>query len=163
MIIAPVKEGFDSKYNPFGNTWIDQKTKTPFYAKWWLSWHNWVDLKTPIWTEVFASFDWILTTGYEIDGYGKYIYITEEFWAKRRQTVLAHLSEILITHNSKVTQWQLIAKTWDSGCAKWKPHLHWWLRYKDEKWNVINVYNGYGWFVDCFWKWWILQHKISKY
>ena len=168
MIIAPVRWDFKIAQ------WFGENPK--IYQQFWLKWHNWQDLELPIWTNIYAPFDWICEIFNDKTGYGKHIKIFWQPYNKEwhyRAVLLAHLSEILVDEWFEVKGWDIIWKsgnTWYS-FFNWKEyptwggyaHLHWQLRRHNKWWAVLNYDNWYKGSEDIFEKGYILENKVSKY
>ncbi|WP_339098316.1 phage tail tape measure protein (plasmid) [Deinococcus sp. VB142] len=90
--------------------------------------HQGVDVATPVGTAITAAFEGTLYTGFEENGYGRYVKIID---AKGQALILGHLSrldaalqkEIELYGNAKVKAGRLIAYSGNSGRST-GPHLH---------------------------------------
>ena len=153
MIIAPLADGFR----------VSQKfwERPAYYKQFWLKFHDWIDIACPIWTPIFASFDWIIEVWNQFKkGYWIFIELTEE-WENRRQCLYAHLSKILFSNWAKIKAWEIIGYTGNTGNSTgW--HLHYSFRRLDKNW-IINYNNWVHWRENIFWKGYFLQNLKSKY
>lgn len=87
--------------------------------------HRGIDYGCPMGTPILASADGVVTyIGRLKEGYGNYIIINHE---ENYATVYAHLSEILVRENQRLTKGQVIGKSGSSGNST-GPHLHFELR-----------------------------------
>ncbi|MGR3277094.1 D-alanyl-D-alanine carboxypeptidase family protein [Acaryochloris marina NIES-2412] len=95
-----------------------------------LGWHGGIDLGTPIGTPVNASDGGIVEEiGYEAGGYGNFVVINHK---NGYSTLYAHLSEVQVKANQKVTKNRPIALSGETGRGT-GPHLHF---------EVIRTVNG---------------------
>ena len=155
MIISPVSEGFKVSQIFWWNY--------PTYKRFWLKGHNWLDIATPVWTPVFAPFDWIIDAWNEWnDWYGKYIKITELYEWEKRQMTLWHLSKYNVIPWQKIKAWEYIWETGNTGFSTWA-HLHITFKRLNADWSIKNINNWYKWSENIFDQWWLLQHLKSKY
>lgn len=105
--------------------------------------HRGIDYGCPMGTAILASADGVVTYVRNLkEGYGNYIIIAHE---ENYATVYAHLSEILVRENQRVSKGQVIGKSGNSGNST-GPHLHFELRIngikidpKTKLQNVIDV------------------------
>lgn len=102
--------------------------------------HRGIDYGTPMSTPILASADGVVTfIGRLKEGYGNYIIIAHE---ENYATVYAHLSEILVRDNQRVSKGQVIGRSGSSGNST-GPHLHFELRINgyqiDPKTKLQNV------------------------
>ena len=87
--------------------------------------HRGIDYGCPMGTPILASDDGYVTfIGRLKEGYGNYIILSHE---KGYATVYAHLSEILVRDNQRVTKGQVIGKSGSTGNSS-GPHLHFEVR-----------------------------------
>lgn len=96
-----------------------------FYAQWGYPGHNGVDYGVPEGASVLAAAGGVVDrVGFETGGYGKYVRVMHSpgVW-----TYYAHLSEIIVANNGRVTSGQVIARSGNTG-ASTGPHLHFGLR-----------------------------------
>jgi len=103
-----------------------------FYKKFWLNWHNWIDLSTPTWTKLLSCVDWIVDVNNE---FKKWYWLSITIKRDRDDWytyfLYAHLSNAIVKDWDKVKQWQVI---WYSGWSprdpycgnSFWPHLHFW-------------------------------------
>ena len=125
--------------------------------------HNGIDFWTPVWTPVYACFDWYVKV---INSGKKWYWLhirlkgnKDDKW-EQRYVLYWHLSDVSIKSGDYVKQGDIIGKTGNTGGSTW-PHLHFeYRKYKDNQ--KLNANNGYCWAVDIFGKWWLLQRLISK-
>ena len=104
--------------------------------------HRGIDYGCPEGTTIFASADGVVTyLGRLKEGYGNYIIIAH---AENYATVYAHLSEILVRENQRVTKGQVIGRSGNTGNST-GAHLHFELRlngYKiDPKTKLQSVFD----------------------
>lgn len=155
MILAPLSENYQ----------VTQKfwERPQYYKQFGLKSHDWADYWCPIWTPVFASFDWIIELWDQgKTWYWKYIVLTEQSWDSRRQCLYAHLSKIQKNNWDIVKAWEQIGLSGNTGNST-GAHLHFSFRRIDKDWNIINYNNGWHWREDIFWKWYFVQNLKSKY
>ena len=105
--------------------------------------HRGIDYGCPMGTPILASDDGVVTfIGRLKEGYGNYIILSHE---KGYATVYAHLSEILVRENQRVTKGQVIGKSGSSGNST-GPHLHFEVRINgikiDPKTVLQNVFDA---------------------
>lgn len=117
------------------------------YEKFGLKWHNWIDYGTPIGTTLLACLEGTIEVWNDHKSYGKYIKIfkTRSDWIS--EVIYWHLSEIKVKTGQIVKPWDIIGKTGNTGNSTW-PHLHFGLRFRDTKKNVINKDNGFSGWID---------------
>ncbi len=113
------------------------------YTQFGYAGHNGIDFGLTEGTIIYAPHDGVVTI--HDDGtknYGLYLVIDEP----KRRSILAHLSESLVTEGQVVYQGDPIAKSGKSGFCT-APHLHW--TYKVMKNGVVqNKDNGYDGAID---------------
>ena len=105
--------------------------------------HRGIDYGCPMGTPILASDDGVVTyVGRLKEGYGNYIILSHE---KGYATVYAHLSEILVKENQRVSKSQVIGKSGNSGNST-GPHLHFEVRVNgfkiDPKTVLQNVFDA---------------------
>jgi murein DD-endopeptidase MepM/ murein hydrolase activator NlpD len=89
--------------------------------------HTGVDYACPVGSDVLASFDGVVTLpAYDPLGYGRYIVLDD---GRGLQSLVAHLSRVIVAHGQKVKRGQVIAKSGNTGNST-GPHLHWSLIYQ---------------------------------
>jgi len=155
MIISPIQEWFriTQKF------WLNKE----YYSQWGFEWHDWIDIATPIRTNLYSPIDWVIEIKNQgIKGYWICIVVTEICGESRRQTLLAHLDDVLVENWEMVKTGQHIGYTWNTGNSTW-PHLHFSFRRVKSNWEVINSNNWYKGREDIFWKGWINQYLPSSY
>lgn len=156
MIISPVKEGFKVTQG----FWVNKE----YYKQWGFEWHDWIDIWTPVWTDLYSPIDWAIEIKRQwTKGYWLCLVVTE-LWTfnSSRQCLMAHLDDIIVEEWEIVKAGQLIWTTWNSWNSTW-PHLHFSFRRINSHWKPINYYNGFKGRENIYWKGWINQHLPSKY
>lgn len=124
--------------------------------------HNGIDFGVPEGTVIYAPHDGVAKiTNDGANNYGLWICIDD---AKRR-SILAHLSEVMVTDGQTVYQGDPVAKSGKTGKC-FGPHLHW--TYKIMKSGAVqNKDNGYDGAVDVteFTRLWLDQdlHYDAQY
>ena len=119
-----------------------------YYSKWGMKWHDGVDFATPVWTPVMAGLDGIVRVPpFMATWYGHYLIVEKTRTDGVSELLFAHLSKIIVKTWESVKKDQIIGYTWNSWGSTW-PHLHFSLKFKDLKWNVLNKNNGFKWAVD---------------
>jgi murein DD-endopeptidase MepM/ murein hydrolase activator NlpD len=113
------------------------------YAQFGYSGHNGIDFGCAVSTTVYAPHDGIATIGDDgTTNYGLYLTID----APTRRSILAHLSQVLVSPGQQIYQGDPVAKSGQSGLCT-APHLHW--TYKIMSNGVVqNKDNGYDGAVD---------------
>lgn len=113
------------------------------YSQFGYAGHNGIDFGLDIGTTIYAPHDGVAKiTDDGTKNYGLYLVIDEP----KRRSILAHLSEVLVTDGQTVYQGDPIAKSGNSGFCT-APHLHWTYKVmKDGK--VQNKDNGYDGAID---------------
>ncbi len=105
--------------------------------------HNGIDFGIPEGTLIYAPHDGVATVKDDgTTGYGLSITINDG----KRYSLLAHLSQALVTSGQQISQGDPVAKSGNSGMSK-GPHLHW--TFKLLKSGVVqNKTNGYDGAID---------------
>lgn len=113
------------------------------YAPFGFQGHNGIDFGVPEGTVVYAPHDGTATVKDEgTNGYGLSLTIDDG----KRRSLLAHLSQALVTNGTWISQGDPVAKSGKSGMAT-GPHLHW--TFKLIKNGVVqNKTNGYDGAMD---------------
>ena len=147
MALAPI---FKKEYKITQKYWnkliINWKE---YYKQFWLASHNWVDFATPIWTELLACVEWTITVKNDWKaGYWLRVAITKTRIDWITWVLYAHLSSTQLKTWDKVKVWDVIGKSGNSGGSTW-PHLHFGLRLRDVKWNILNTNNWNKWRIDA--------------
>ena len=153
-IIRPVKDWYLTQ-----EFWENPK----YYSQFKIKWHNGLDY----WThrkpwEVLAVFNWIV----RIDTHSVYwerIRLYSDDW--KYMAMYAHLSEPLVVSWTKVSVWDTIWMTGNTGNSKWI-HLHFAIYEVNEKWEKLNRDNWYFGAIDCFendWKVIVKNKDITVY
>ena len=135
------------------------------YKKYGLKGHNGQDLSVPIGTPIYAPIAGVVLIGNEgLNGFGKYVRVTELVEGERKEITLAHLSRILVKSGQIISEKILIGYSGNTGNST-GPHLHWQLRRLDKNNIVKNYNNGFKGSENIFSKSWILKHNnlISRY
>ena len=102
----PITLGFGEVYEPY---YTKEKP------------HKGIDYGCPEETPILAAADgWVLTVGYEPNGYGKYVIILHQ---DNTGTVYAHLHDIVTYLNARVQKGDLIGHSGNTGNST-GPHLH---------------------------------------
>ena len=156
MIISPVKEGFKVTQG----FWVNKE----YYKQWGFEWHDWIDIWTPVWTDLYSPIDWVIAVrNQQNKWYWLYLTVTE-IWTFQtsRQCLMAHLDDTVVEEWEVVKAWQLIGYTWNTWNST-GPHLHFSFRRLDGKWNPLNWNNWFKGRENIYWKGWINQHLPSKY
>lgn len=160
MIVSPVRGNY-----PITQVFWEHPEN---YAKFDMKGHNGEDISIPEGTPIYSPIDGITYVGSDPAGYGNYIFVTSmpiQQDGTARQVIMGHFSNIIIWSGVNVKAGDILGysgNTWNST----GPHLHWGIR--RVKWNwwspdVMDVTNGYFWYIDIFRKWWILENIISQY
>lgn len=116
------------------------------YAQFGWKWHNGIDFRCNL-DHVFATHPWIVTAIDDKTWYGKHVKIKRMLHDWGYETIYGHFSEIYVKTGDFVTSKQVIWKSGNTGNSTW-PHLHFWIRFYDEKWNLKDKNNWYGGWVD---------------
>ena len=104
----------------------------PYYTK--EKPHKGIDYGCPAETPILAAADgWVLTVGYEPNGYGNYIILLH---SDNTGTVYAHLHSIVTYLNAKVQKGDLIAYSGNTGNST-GPHLHFEARAEASKISTV--------------------------
>ena len=85
--------------------------------------HQWIDVSTNEWTEVYAIWSGKVIFAGDKWSRGKLVIIEHERRGKKLFSSYSHLYEIMVESGAVVTESQLIAKVWKTWNATW-PHLH---------------------------------------
>lgn len=129
-----------SRSSPFGMTGMFDVDRRPGFVRsydplhvrpsyesggippWVVDQHDGIDYCFPLGTDIVAAAPGIVKEiGYDENGAGNYIVIYHQ--SEEKQTLYAHLSEILVERGQEVTRNQLIARSGNSGVSG-EPHLH---------------------------------------
>lgn len=146
MALWPI---FDKKIpitQKFGNkliiNWKD------FYWQRGYKGHMWVDFWCPVGTRLYASVPWEVTVKNDWNnGYGLSVAIVKQRPDGSTWIIYAHLSETALKTWMVVKEWDFIGLAGNTGASTW-PHLHFWIRLRDKKGNILNVDNGYKGWID---------------
>lgn len=113
------------------------------YSQFGYQGHNGIDFGCPVGTLVYAPHDGVVTIRDDgTSGYGLSVTIDDP----KRRSLLAHLSELLVTPGQTVYQGDPVAKTGNTGFCT-APHLHWTYKILSGG-QVQNRTNGYDGAVD---------------
>lgn len=100
--------------------------------------HYGIDLKVNVGDSIVCAFDGkVRIIDYEGRGYGNYIVVRHD---NGLETVYAHLSAVLVTHDQRVKSGELIAFGGNTGHST-GPHLHFETRYLGNAINPANIIN----------------------
>jgi murein DD-endopeptidase MepM/ murein hydrolase activator NlpD len=98
--------------------------------------HYGIDLKVNVGDSILCAFSGkVRIIDYEGRGYGNYIVVRHD---NGLETVYAHLSAVLVTHNQKIKAGELIAFGGNTGHST-GPHLHFETRYLGNAINPANI------------------------
>ena len=104
----------------------------PYYTK--EKPHKGIDYGCPAETPILAAADgWVLTVGYEPNGYGNYVILLH---SDNSGTVYAHLHQVVTYLNAKVQKGDLIAYSGNTGNST-GPHLHFEARNEASKISTV--------------------------
>lgn len=113
------------------------------YSAWGFDGHNGIDFGVSVGTTIYAPHDGIASiTDDGTNGYGLYLVIEDV----NRRSILAHLSEVIVTEGQRIYQGDPVAKSGNSGQST-GPHLHWTYKILQNG-SVQNRNNGYEGAVD---------------
>lgn len=119
-----------------------------FYKQFWFAWHMGIDYGIPVGTELLAWLEGEITVKNDgKSGYGLSVSISKQRKDGSSWIIYAHLSETKLITGDKVKVWDIIGKSGNTGASTW-PHLHFGLRMRNLKGEVINYDNGYKGRVD---------------
>lgn len=99
-------------------------------------WHRGIDLRSPIGTDVYATFSGKVRISKYIRGYGNLVVIRHD---NGIETFYGHLSKSLVQQDEWVEAGQVIARSGNTGRSS-GPHLHYEVRYQgfaiDPEWMI---------------------------
>lgn len=124
--------------------------------------HEGIDFGVPVGTLVYAPHDGVASIKDDgAKGYGLSLTISDG----KRYSLLAHLSEILVTHGQQISQGDPVCKTGMTGMT-FGSHLHWTFKLLQNG-VVQNKDNGFGGAIDVteFTRLWLDQdlHYDAQY
>jgi murein DD-endopeptidase MepM/ murein hydrolase activator NlpD len=164
MLLCPIQNAgtFDYKWIQVRPYVTQMFGKNPdIYKQFGLKGHNGIDFRAKVGTPLYASCDGTIKIGNDgAGGYGKYVRIFKD----NLELVYGHLSKILVEDGQKVYMGDKIALSGNTGFST-GPHLHFGLRFRDEKGKITNYLNGYLGYTDpatylICWKGTILKSNL---
>lgn len=151
MITKLTDKKFKISQKFWNKLWLNWKD---YYLQYWLAGHNWVDFAIPSWTPLLA---WIYGKCKVVNDWKSWYWlnvtIENNDWITVSSILYGHLSKANVVDWQQITVWQVIWLSWGdkSSPTSWTStwaHLHFWLRFKDMKWNILNRSNGFQWWLD---------------
>lgn len=120
----------------------------------WLAWHNGIDYACPAWTKLLSALTWeviVKNQGKKWYGLSVTILKNKEDWIS--EIIYWHLNSTTLKTGALVKAWDFIGMSWGAASSptSWTStwaHLHFGLRFRSVKGDVINADNWYLWWID---------------